>query len=40
MKRFCGDIWRVGKEDNQEAEWLKNLKNELGNNKHFRERLQ
>ena len=33
-KKFWGDLWSVGKGHNQEAEWLKYIKNELRNNKH------
>ena len=36
-KRFWGDIWSVGKEHNREAEWLKDIKSELGNYKHLQE---
>ena len=38
-KRFWGDIWSVGKGHNREAEWLKDIKNELGNDKHLQERV-
>lgn len=30
-KRFWADIWFVAKEHNREAEWLKDLKNDLEN---------
>ena len=36
-KRFLGVIWSAGKGYNQEAEWLKYIKNELGNDKHLQE---
>ena len=32
-----GDIWSVGKGHKREAEWLKDLNNELGNDKHLQE---
>ena len=38
-KRFCGDIWSVGKGHNREAERLKDIKNELRNGKHLQERV-
>ena len=38
-KRFWGDIWRVGKRYNREAEGLKDIKNKRGNNKHLQERV-
>ena len=38
-KRFCENIWRVKKRHKPEAEWLKDVKNELGNDKHFQERV-
>ena len=38
-KRFWGDIWSVGKGHNREAEWLKDIKIELGNDKHLQERV-
>ena len=38
-KIFWGDIWSVGKGHNREAEWLKDIKNELGKNKHLQERV-
>ena len=38
-KRFRGDIWNVGKEHNQEAEWQKDIKNEPGNDKHLQYRV-
>ena len=28
-KRFWGDLWSIGQGHNQEAEWLKDSKNEL-----------
>ena len=36
-KRFWGDIWSVEKGHNREAEWLKDLKNELENEEHLQE---
>ena len=36
-KRFWGDIWSVKKGHNREAEWLKDLKNELENEEHLQE---
>ena len=36
-KRFWGDIWSAKKGHNQEAEWLKDLKNELENEEHLQE---
>ena len=38
-KRFWGDIWSIGKRHNREAEWLKDIKNKRGNNKHLQERV-
>ena len=38
-KRFRGDLWGVRKGHNQEAEWLKDIENELGNDKHRQERV-
>ena len=38
-KRLWGNIWSVGKWHNREAEWLKDIRNELGNNKHLPQRL-
>ena len=38
-KRFWGDIWSVAKGHNREAEWLKYIKIELGNDKHLQERV-
>ena len=38
-KGFWGDLWSIGKEHNREAEWLKDIKNELVNNKHHHERV-
>ena len=38
-KKFWGDIWSVGKGHNREAEWLKDIKIELGNDKHLQERV-
>ena len=38
-KRLWGNIWSVGKWHNWEAEWLKDIRNELGNNKHLPQRL-
>ena len=38
-KIFWGDIWSVGKGRNREAAWLKDIKNELGKNKHLQERV-
>ena len=37
-KRFWGDIWRFEKGHNQEAEWLKNFKNELRNDEYLQEK--
>ena len=34
---FWGDIWSVEKGHNREAEWLKDLKNELENEEHLQE---
>ena len=36
-KMFWGDIWSVEKGHNREAEWLKDLKNELENEEHLQE---
>ena len=36
-RRLLGVIWSAGKGHNQEAEWLKYIKNELGNNKYLPE---
>ena len=36
-KRFWGDIWSAEKGHNQEAEWLKDLKNELENEEHLQD---
>ena len=36
-KRFWGDTWSVEKEHNREAEWLKDLKNELENEERLQE---
>ena len=33
------EVWRIGEGHNGEAEWLKDLKNELGNDKHPQERV-
>ena len=38
-KRFWGDLWSIGKGHNPEAEWLKDIKNELVNDKHRQERV-
>ena len=38
-KRFWGDIWSVEKEYNREAEWLKDIKIEPENDKHFQKRV-
>ena len=38
-KRFWGDIWSVSKGHNRETKWLKDIKNELGNDKHLQERM-
>ena len=38
-KRLRGNIWSVGKLHNREAEWLKDIRNELGNNEHLPERV-
>ena len=38
-KIFWGDISSVGKGRNREAAWLKDIKNELGKNKHLQERV-
>ena len=32
-KRFWGDIWSIGKGHNEEGQWLKDFKNDLGNDK-------
>ena len=34
-----GDIWSAGKRHNREAEWLKDIKNKIGNDKHLQERV-
>ena len=39
IKGFWGDIWSVEKGHTREAECLKDLKNELGNDKHLEERV-
>ena len=38
-KRFWGSIWSVEKGHNREAEWLKDLKNELENEEHLQESM-
>ena len=38
-KRFWVDLWSIRKRHNPEAEWLKDIKNELVNDKHRRERV-
>ena len=38
-KRIWDNIWRVGKGHFQEAEWLKDIEKELGNDKHLQERV-
>ena len=38
-KRFRDDIWSIGKGHNREAEWLKDLRNELIIDKHLQERM-
>ena len=38
-KRFWGNNWNVGKGHNREAEWLKDIKNELGYDNLLQERL-
>ena len=38
-KRFWGGIWSVEKEHNHEAEWLKDVRNELKNEEHLQERV-
>ena len=38
-KRFWGDIGSIRKGHNREAQWLKDIKNELGNDKHIQERV-
>ena len=38
-KRFWGDLWSIGQGHNQEAEWLKDSKNELVNDKYRQERV-
>ena len=38
-KRFQGNLWSIGIRHNQEAEWQKDTKNELVNNKHRQERV-
>ena len=38
-KRFWGSIWSVEKGHNREAEWLKELKNELENEEHLQESI-
>ena len=40
LKKVRGlDIWNVRKGHNREAEWLRIIKKELGNDKHFQERV-
>ena len=38
-EKFQGDICSVGKEHKRKGEWLKDIKNELGNAKHLQERV-
>ena len=38
-KIFWGGFWSIVKGHNQGAEWLKDIKNELGNWKHLQERV-
>ena len=38
-KRFWDDIWSVAKGHKREAEWLKDIKIELGNDKQLQERV-
>ena len=38
-KRFWGDIWSVRKRHIREAEWMKDIKIELGNDKYLQERV-
>ena len=38
-KRFRDDLWSVGKGHHRESEWLKDIKNELVNDKHRQERV-
>ena len=38
-KRFWGDLRSIRKGHNPEAEWLKDIKNELVNDKHRQERV-
>ena len=38
-KRLRGNIWSVGKLHNREAEWLKDIRNKLGNNEHLPKRV-
>ena len=38
-KIFLGDLWNIGKGHNQEADWLKNIKNGLRNDKHLQHRV-
>ena len=38
-KRFQCDIWSVEKGHDREAEWLKDLKNELENEEHLQESM-
>ena len=38
-KRFWGDLWSIRKGYDPEAEWLKDIKNELVNDKHRQERV-
>ena len=37
LKDFGSYLWSIRKEHNQEAEWLKDIKNELVNDKHRQE---
>ena len=39
LKTFRGYLWSIRKGHNQEAEWLKDIKNELVNDKHRQERV-
>ena len=38
-KGLQGDFWSIRKGHNQEAKWLKDIKNELVNEKHRQERV-
>ena len=38
-KRFLSDIQSIGKAHNRESEWLKDITNEMGNDKHLQEKV-